>query len=109
MMLKTIPQWLRAAGLTRLQAGAVMRKLCARVLNLGARRAQADVEHAAGRQDTAALTESFAAFEHAITIDDSRSIHWRGEVAISALFSVAIVLKLASQYFPLFEPPAEQH
>lgn len=88
-----------------------MRKLCTRVRNLGARHARRPMSYTpAVRRTLRRFTESFAAFEHAPAIDNSRSIHWRGEVAISALFSVAIVLKIASQYFPLFEPwPAEQY
>ena len=111
MMLKTIPQWLRAVRLTRLKAGGDAEIVHTRAQSWRMARAQADIEHARGAQDTLRrFTESVAAFEHAPAIDNSRSIHWRGEVAISALFSVAIVLKIASQYFPLFEPwPAEQY
>ena len=51
-----------------------MRKLCARVLNLGARHARRPMSYTpAVRMTLRRFTESFAAFEHAPAIDNSRS------------------------------------
>ena len=106
MMLKTIPQWLRAVRLTRLKASGDAEIERTRAQSWCEARAQTDVE----RQDIAALTETFAAFAHARAIDNSRSIIGAGRPRSLLCFSVAIVLKIASQYFPQFEPwPAEPH
>ena len=105
-MLKTIPQWLRAVALTRLKAGGDAEIVHTRAQSWRMPMSSMSAVSRTPRR----FTESFAAFEHARAIDKLGSIHWRGEVAISALFSVAIVLKIAPQYFPLFEPwPAEPH
>ena len=54
--------------------GAAMRKLCARVLNLGARRARRPMSYTpAVRRTLRRFTESVGAFEHAPAIDNSRS------------------------------------
>jgi hypothetical protein len=89
MMLKTIPQWLRAERLTRLKAGGDAEIVRTRAQSWRSARTQADVEHARGQQDTAALTESFAAFEHALAIDDSRSTIGAGS---RDLCSVSVLL-----------------
>jgi len=55
MMLKTIPQWLRAVRLTRLKAGGDAEIVRTRAQSWCEARAQADVVHARGAQDTAAF------------------------------------------------------
>ena len=73
-----------------------MRKLCARVLNLDARHARKPMSNSRhGRAHRS---------EHAIAVNNSKVNHWRRKIAISALLRVAIVLKIASQYFPRSEP-----
>ena len=112
MMLKTIPQWLRAVRLTRLKAGGGAEIVRTRAQSWCEARVQADVEHAGNRQDTAALYLEFRCVEHALAIDNSRSTIGAGRLPSLLCFSVAvaIVLKIASQYCPQNEPwPAEPH
>jgi hypothetical protein len=52
MMLKTIPQWLRVVRLTRLKAGGDAEIVRTRAQSWRMARAQADIEHARGAQDT---------------------------------------------------------
>jgi hypothetical protein len=86
MMLKTIPQWLRAVGLTRLKAGgdAEIVHTRAQSRRMHTRRPMSNMS--AVSRTPRRFTESFAAFEHARAIDKLRSIHWSGQLAISVLF-----------------------
>jgi hypothetical protein len=59
MMLKTIPQWLRAVRLTRLKAGGDAEIVHTRAQSWRMARAQADVEHTGGQQDIATIYLEF--------------------------------------------------
>jgi hypothetical protein len=58
MMLKTIPQWLRAVALTRLKAGGDAEIVHTRAQSWRMH-AHADVEHVGGQQDTTTVYREF--------------------------------------------------
>jgi hypothetical protein len=101
MMLKTIPQWLRALRLTRLKAGGDAEIVRTRAQSWRMARKPAAVEH----QDT----ESFAALAHALAIDNSRAPLAR-EGAISALFQCCYRTENSLTIFSsVLAWPAEPH
>jgi hypothetical protein len=86
MMLKTIPQWLRAVALTRLKASGD-----AEIVHTGAQSWRMHARTPMSNMSAVSRTlrrfyQSFAAFERARVIDKLLSNHWSGQLAISALF-----------------------